>query len=91
MGAFVPSGYLTFVKVLEVLGGVLVAIPRTRGMGLLILGPIIVNIFAFHAFIMEGAGMIEPMLLAVGLLALVCLWAERRSFLALAFKAGAAN
>ncbi len=35
MGAFVPSGYLTFVKVLEVVGGVLVAVPRTRGLGLL--------------------------------------------------------
>lgn len=46
MAAFVPTGYLTFVKVLEVIGGVLVAIPRVRNLGLLVLGPILVNILA---------------------------------------------
>src|SRR5476651_720583 len=30
MGAFGPSGYLTMVKVLELIGGVLVALPMTR-------------------------------------------------------------
>ena len=30
MAAFATTGYLTFEKVLEVLGGILVAIPRTR-------------------------------------------------------------
>lgn len=38
-GAFGPTGYLTFVKVLELLGGVLVAIPKTRNLGLLVLEP----------------------------------------------------
>lgn len=86
MGAFVPSGYLTFVKVLEVLGGVLVAVPKTRGFGLLILGPIVVNIVAFHVFITEGAGLTEPMLLGVVALTLVCLYFERRPLLSLMFK-----
>jgi hypothetical protein len=36
-------------------GGLLVAIPKSRNLGLLILGPIIVNILAFHIFIMKGA------------------------------------
>src|SRR5262245_56198658 len=49
--AFGPTGYLTFVKVFEVIGGVLVAIPKVRALGLLVLGPIIVNILAFHAFV----------------------------------------
>lgn len=86
MGAFAPSGYLTFIKVLEVLGGVLVAIPKTRGAGLLVLGPILVNILAFHVFITAGVGLMAPMLLGIGALALVCLWAERKAFLALCFK-----
>ena len=38
MGAAYMTGFLTFVKVLEILGGVLVAIPKTRNLGLLILG-----------------------------------------------------
>ena len=48
--AFGPTGYLSFVKVCEVVGGLLVAIPRTRNLGLLVLGPVIVNILAFHLF-----------------------------------------
>ncbi|HTD66260.1 MAG TPA: DoxX family protein, partial [Candidatus Limnocylindria bacterium] len=51
MAAFVPTGYLTFVKAFELLGGLLVIIPRTRNLGLLVLGPIIVNILAFHVFV----------------------------------------
>jgi len=86
MGAFVPSGYLTFVKVLEVLGGVLVAVPRTRGLGLLVLGPIVVNIIAFHVFITGGAGLTEPMLLGVVALTAACLYFERKPLLALMFK-----
>lgn len=78
--AFGPTGYLTFVKVFEVIGGVLVAIPKVRALGLLVLGPIIVNILAFHAFITKGQGLLEPMLLAIAALALFLLWAERKAF-----------
>lgn len=80
MGAFVPTGYLTFVKVLEVIGGVLVAIPFTRNIGLLVLGPIIVNILAFHAFITKGEGLFSPMLMLIVALALYLLWVGRKAF-----------
>jgi putative oxidoreductase len=80
MGAFAPTGYLTFVKVLEVLGGLLVAIPLTRNLGLLVLGPIIVNILAFHAFITKGEGLFSPMILIIAALALYLLWAGRNAF-----------
>ena len=84
MGAFGPTGYLTFVKVLEVIGGILVAIPRTRNFGLLILGPIIVNIIAFHAFITKGAGLFDPPLVIIVLLATYLLWVGRKAFAGLA-------
>jgi putative oxidoreductase len=80
MGALAPTGYLTFVKVLEVVGGVLVAVPRTRNLGLLILGPIIVNILATHTFLMGGAGLLNPMLIVICLLAAWLLWVERHAF-----------
>ena len=83
MAAFAPTGYMTFIKVLELLGGILVAIPKSRNIGLLILGPIIVNIFAYHAFVMKGEGLTSPMLLGIGVLALFLLWAERKAFGAL--------
>ena len=80
MGALGPTGYMTFVKVLELIGGVLVAIPRTRNYGLLILGPILVNILAFHVFIMKGATLMDPMLIVIVALALYLLWAGRKGF-----------
>jgi putative oxidoreductase len=83
MAAMAPTGYMTFIKVLELLGGVLVAIPRTRNFGLLVLGPIIVNILAFHLFITAGEGLFNPMLLVIVALALYLLWVARKQFLAL--------
>jgi hypothetical protein len=79
-GAFVPTGYMTFVKVLELLGGMLVAFPRTRNFGLLVLGPILVNILAFHVFITKGAGIFDPMLVGIVLLATYLLWCGRKAF-----------
>jgi len=79
MGAFVPTGYLTFVKIFELIGGCLVAIPRTRNFGLLVLGPIILNILAFHILIMKGEGLFGPPIV-VALLALFLLWSGRKAF-----------
>jgi putative oxidoreductase len=78
MAAFGPTGYLTFVKVFELLGGLLVLIPRTRNLGLLVLGPIIINILAFHIFVMGGQGVASPMLIGICVLALFLLWESFR-------------
>lgn len=82
MQASGPTGFMTFVKVFELLGGLLVILPRTRNLGLLILGPIILNILAFHQFI-AGDGIFQPMLIAISLLAVYLLWAERKAWAAL--------
>lgn len=79
-GAFGPTGYLTFVKIFELIGGILVAIPKTRNFGLLVLGPIILNILAFHAFVTKGEGLFSPRLLFIVALALYLLWVERKKF-----------
>ncbi len=76
MAAFGPTGYMTFVKIVELLGGLLVAIPKTRNLGLLCLGPVIVNIFVFHQFV-AGDGILQPMLFVIAVLALFLLWVER--------------
>ena len=80
MGAFAPTGYLTFVKALEVVGGVLVAIPRFRNLGLLVLGPIIINILAFHFFVAKGEGLFNPMIILIVALASYLLWVGRKAF-----------
>ena len=85
MGAAYTTGFLTFVKVLEIVGGVLVAIPKTRNLGLLILGPIVVNILAFNYFI-AGGGLLQPPVVLVTLLSAFVLWLERDAFLRLTMK-----
>ncbi len=89
MAAFGPTGYLTFVKIFEVLGGILVAIPKTRNLGLLVLGPIILNILAFHGFVMGGEGLFSPMILAISAMALFLLWSGRREFAGLLIRRAA--
>jgi putative oxidoreductase len=80
-GAFAPTGYLTFVKVLELVGGLLVMIPRLRNVGLLVLGPIVVNILAFHLFLGGGfKDFLNPMLLIIIVLSLYLLWVGRQNF-----------
>jgi hypothetical protein len=80
MGAFGPTGYMSFVKVFELTGGIVVMIPRLRNVGLLLLGPVIVNIIAFHTFIMHGEGLLNPMLDIIIVCALYLLWGARRKF-----------
>jgi len=80
MAAFAPTGYMTFVKVCELVGGILVAIPRTRNLGLLVLGPIIVNIIVFHIFVTSAKDLVNPMLDAIIVFALYLLWAARKQF-----------
>ena len=79
MTAFGPTGYMKFVKVIELLGGILVIIPKTRNLGLLCLGPIIVNILAFHQFV-AGDGIFQPMLIGISLLAAYLLWSGRKAW-----------
>jgi hypothetical protein len=82
MGAMFGSGYLTFVKILEIAGGALVAIPKTRNLGLLILGPIVINILAYNAFLTDG-GLFEPPVILVAVLSAFLLWSGRKSFVKL--------
>ncbi len=80
--AMIPTGYMNLVKTCELLGGILVAIPRTRNIGLLFLGPVIVNIAAFHIFIardLAQAGTLVTLSI-IGSLAAYLLWAGRKAF-----------
>ena len=83
-GALYPTGYLTFVKVVEIVGGILVVLPKTRSLGLLALGPVVINILAFNLFLTPGgAGLLQPPVILVAALSAFVLWTERRKFLSL--------
>jgi len=82
--AFGPTGYMKFVKVFELVGGVLVMIPRLRNFGLLVLGPIIVNIVAYHVLVDDPKNLLNLqyfwMFYLIILLALYLLWCGRKNF-----------
>jgi putative oxidoreductase len=78
-----PSGFLTFVKVIEITGGILVALPKTRNWGLLLLGPIVVGIIAVNVFIKGGSAVLDPALIAISLMSAFLLWNARDKFLGL--------
>ncbi len=80
MGVMYASGYLTFVKVLEIIGALLVAVPKTRNIGLLFLGPIIVNILAFQVFLVGGQALLQPPVILITLLSAFLLWSGCSAF-----------
>jgi hypothetical protein len=80
MAAFVPTGYIKFVKLFEFAGGLLVMVPRLRNVGLLLLGPVIVNIIAFHALVDDPKHLVNPMLGIIIVCALYLLWDARTKF-----------
>jgi putative oxidoreductase len=80
MAAVGPTGYIKFVKMFEFVGGLMVMVPRLRNIGLLLLGPVIVNIIAFHALIEDPRHLLNPMLDIIIVCALFLLWNARSKF-----------
>ena len=84
MEAFVPTGYIKFVKSIEFIGALIVMIPRLRNLGLLLLGPVIVNIIAFHVLIGDPKELLDfkqmAMLYVIILCALYLLGKARGKF-----------
>ena len=77
MGAIYMSGFLTVVKVLELVSGLLLLAGKFINLALAILGPIVINIVLYHVVIL-GAGYGMAVVLCV--LALVALLG-RKEFL----------
>ncbi|HEX8295126.1 MAG TPA: hypothetical protein VF593_02420 [Chthoniobacteraceae bacterium] len=77
MGALFPTGYLAAVKVLELLGGLLMLSRRWTPLGLLVLGPIILNILFFDVFIAKA---FNPVSTLAAVLAVFLLWVYRERF-----------
>jgi putative oxidoreductase len=87
MQAFGPTGYAKFVKMFEFAGALVVMVPRLRNLGLLLLGPVIVNIVAFHVFLDNPPQLLTPMSAVMITIIVVCalylLWDGRQKFSAL--------
>ena len=69
VGLLASTGYLSVVKALEVLCGLLLLIPKTRALGYILVAPIIVNIALFEICIAKqpGIGIVMILINAVGI------------------------
>ena len=78
IGALVNSGYIYVIAGLQVVGGLLLLIgSRFVATGLILLGPVIVNIVLYHIFL-DRSGM--PMAICISIFALFLLWVYRYKF-----------
>src|SRR5215207_8373236 len=77
LGAFVSSGFLTLVKIIELGAGILLLSNRFVPLALALLAPIIVGIAAFH-ILLAPAGL--PIVVAFVALELTLAWGYRNAF-----------
>jgi putative oxidoreductase len=77
LGALIESHYVYVVAALQLVGGALLLVNRYVPLALVILGPVIVNIFLFHLF-MDRVGLPYAAILVVlwGIVA----WQHRQAF-----------
>jgi hypothetical protein len=70
-GLLYSTGFLAFVKVLEISFGLLLLVPKTRALAYLLIAPITVNILLFELFMVgkPGIGVLLVILNAVGIFA----------------------
>jgi putative oxidoreductase len=74
MGAIFATKFLTVVKVLELVGGVLLLSGRYVNLGLTLLGPIVISIALFHLLVAPGN---YGLTIVICVLALVTLIGQR--------------
>lgn len=83
MAAFAPTGYAKFVSMFQFVGGLMALVPRLRNIALLILGPVIVNIIAYHTFVEDPHHLLNPLFIIIAVCALFLFWNARNKFSAL--------
>lgn len=79
LGALYVSGYLTAVKVLEIAGAIALFAQRTA-LGLLLLGPVVINILFYDLFLAHS---LNPIAVIAAALAVFLLYTERTRFIPL--------
>ena len=69
-GLLYKSGYLLFVKILEVVIGILLLVPVTRALALLLIAPIAVNILLFEVCLSHqpSIGVVLVIVNAIGII-----------------------
>ena len=77
MGALALSHYLWVVAALQVVGGALLLVNRFVPLGLVLLGPVIVNILCYHLFLNHAGALLA---IIVTILWFIVFYAHRQYF-----------
>lgn len=79
MGVLYSTGYLSVIKVLEIVLGITLLIPRFKKISLIMLTPIVINILLFELLIVGGPG------IGLLLVALTCFsfYSDRKDYIKL--------
>ena len=85
MFAMLTSGFLAFVKILEIIGGFLIIYTKTRRLGLLILTPISINVILYSTMI-TGGSIFQPIVLLILFLNGYLIFEDRKNLLSFIFK-----
>ncbi len=64
MTVMMPTHWMALVGACQLLGGFLVLLGRTTPLGLVVLGPVLVNILAFHILLENGKDIGLPLVMA---------------------------
>jgi hypothetical protein len=80
-GGLAGSGYLTVIKALEIVAGLLLILKCTRGWGVVLSGAILFNIFFVNVLIMN---IWNPIVIGMVLAGLYLAWVGRKGFCCLA-------
>lgn len=65
MAVMGPTHWMALVGLFQLFGGLFVLFGRTAPIGLTLLGPVLVNILAFHVLLMGGAGIAPGLVFSV--------------------------
>ena len=77
----VSSGYMNVVMGLELAGGIALLTLRWTNLGILLVGPILVNIALYHAFLVKGNYEIPGLAIVLFIIVLARHWKEWQSAL----------
>ena len=77
MGAFMTIKWIfPLVAIVEIAGGVLIAIPKTRALGAIVILPIIIGILVHHLVLDPENVVVAFVLLAINTWAIVANWSK---------------
>lgn len=81
MNVLFLSGYVWIVKTLELTLGILIAIPRTRNLALILIAPIVVNIFLVEILIVQPPFVQTIPALLVTISAIIAIYQRREVYM----------